>query len=102
MLTKARAVEIVRDAGARKTIARSDHFRRALRRHGFSILDADRVVRTGTIEREPRWNDEHRNYEVRVRGRSYDDRDVRVVLGVTEPGSVVCVTIVHITRGKRR
>jgi hypothetical protein len=94
MLTKARALQIIREAEREGRVVRRPHFNLRLRQRRYSVLDASLVIRTGRIEREPRWSEKDGNYEVRLRGRCYDGRDTRVVLGVTESGLVAAVSIV--------
>lgn len=101
MLTKAQAGRVAALLAQKRSIPGSDHFLKRLVELDYSIQDAYRVLRTGKVERRPRWDEDYGNYEVRVRGRSFDDRDTRVVLGVTEAGTAVFVTIVEIARRKR-
>jgi len=101
LLSKRKAEQIVASLSQTKSVAVSDHFKKRLFQLGYSIQDAYRVLRTGHVERPQRWNDDYQNYEVRVRGRAYDNRDTRVVLGVTAAGTAVFATIVEVGRRKR-
>lgn len=101
MLTKRKAEQIVASLSQAKSVPVSDHFRKRLSQLGYSIQDAYRVLRTGSVERPPRWDEDNQNYEVRIRGRSYDNRDTRVVLGMTAAGTAVFATMVEVGRRKR-
>jgi hypothetical protein len=65
---------------------------------GFTSLDALNVLKRGKIVSGPTWNEEHRNYRVRVRGDS-DHGQVTIVLAIRILDDAFGVTIFPDERG---
>jgi hypothetical protein len=56
-------------------------------------------MRAKEIERDPEWDEQNRNFEVRLRGTSRDGRITRLVLALRFYGENKYVTIVDLGRG---
>ena len=102
-MTRQEAIEIIDHILAdRASLITTGHFRDRLIEQDYIISDARKILRERNIEREPERNEERDNYEVRMRGRSSDGRDTRLVLGLKERGNNVYVTITDIKHVGRR
>jgi hypothetical protein len=78
------------------TVFHTDHFNLRLEERGYSMLDVRRVLQGGGIEEDPEPILKHRNHTVLVRGRSWDERDTRIVLGLRATGPNYYISIVDI------
>ncbi len=102
-MTRQEAVKIIDQILAGDAlIFRARHFTDRLIEQDYIMSDARKLLRERNIEREPEHSDEDDSYEVRLRGRSSDGRDTRLVLGLRERGNNVYVTIIDIEHVGRR
>ena len=81
-------------------LERTRHCTEELVGHGYTLQDIRPLIRTGAREAAPEWTQEHREYRVRILGRSLDGRPTRLVLGLRTSGPQTLVTIMPV-RGNR-
>lgn len=103
-MTSEEASAIIRSILMDKTrLWRSAHFHKRLEARGYTIADVWKLLRTHTLEGNPKPNRGRGNHEVRLRGRCLDGRDTRLVLGISETGPCIAISIIDIKgRGKKR
>jgi hypothetical protein len=81
-MTRTDAEGIIRSVGrGALNISYGAHFwkRVSERTPGFTRLDAMNILRRGEILSDPQWSEEHRNFRVKVRGRTDHGRITIVV-----------------------
>ena len=103
-MTREEASAIIRSILKDKTrLWRSVHFYQRLEARAYTIADVWKLLRTHTLEGNPKPNRSRGNHEVRLRGRCLDGRDTRLVLGISETGPCIVISIIDIMcRRKKR
>lgn len=85
----------------RKILGQGGYFRPTLhcRRDSMPLRDVDDqdiailLTTTGSILREPEWNEEHQNYVYRVEGLDESKDELIAVVAIDEPARIVVITV---------
>ena len=87
------ALAIARHAFSEGKVYLTDHFRYdRMEERNISMSDVEHLFETGTIPKDPTWDEEHENWEYVVKGTDIEGIDLAIVFAIDEDGDVHLIT----------
>jgi len=85
-----------------RPLERTKHFWEKAEKEGYTIQDVRKILRSHSLEDDPEEDSACGNFVVRLRGKSLDGRDTRLVLGLRHYGPCSVISIIDVKHTRKR